>query len=60
MFDNLASILASNTINLTNIFELMEDQNYTVDLTFSVFKFENVMQKFASFGKFNIKQNCFV
>ena len=30
MIDNSTSILASNTISLPNVFELMEDQNYTV------------------------------
>ena len=58
MIDNSISILASNTINLTNVFELMEDQNYTVEVNFSVFKVENEIQNFTSFSKFNLKK-CF-
>ena len=58
MIDNSISTLASNTINLTNVFELMEDQNYTVEVNFSVFKVENEIQNFTSFSKFNLKK-CF-
>ena len=54
MFDYSTSRQASNTISLTNVFELMEDQNYSVDITFSVFKVENVIQNFTSFSKFNL------
>ena len=54
MFDNSISTLASSAINLTNVFELMEDQDYTVNITFSVFKVKNVIQNITSYGKFNL------
>ena len=54
MFDNSISTLASNTISLTNVFELMEDQNYTVNVTFSVFQEDNVIQNCTHFGKFDL------
>ena len=52
IFDNSTSTLASNTsVNLTNVFELMEDQNYIVNMSFSVFEVENLIHNFTSFGR---------
>ena len=51
MFDNSTSTLASSTISLTNVFVLMEDQNYTINISFSVSEIKNVIQNFISFGK---------
>ena len=52
MFDKFTSVLASNTINLTNAFEVVEDQNYTLNVSFSLFEEKNVIQNFTHFGKF--------
>ena len=60
MFDNSTSALASNTISLTNVFELMEDQNYTVNVSFSVFDVQNVIHNFTSFGEFNSLKLLFI
>ena len=57
MIDNSISTLASNTISLTNVFVLMEDQNYTVNVSFAYFEETNVIHSFTSFGKFNFKLN---
>ena len=54
MFDNSTSTLANNTISLTNVFELMEDQNYTVNISFSLFDEENVIENIVEFGKLNL------
>ena len=52
MFDNSTSTLASNTISLTDVFELMEDQNYSVGISFGYFEETNVIRSFEDFGKF--------
>ncbi len=54
MFENSTIIPANNTISLPNVFELMEDQNYTVSVSFSVYEEEHVIQNFTNFGKFNV------
>ncbi len=54
MFDNSTSALASSTISVPNVFELMEDQNYTVYVSFAYFEKTNVIQNFTSFGTFSL------
>ena len=54
MIDNSTSTLASNTISLTNVFELMEDQNYTVNVSYAYIEETNVIQNFTNFGMFNL------
>ena len=54
MFENSTIIPASKTISLPNVFELMEDQNYTVDVSFSVYEEEHVIQNFTNFCMFNV------
>ena len=50
MFDNSTSTIASKNISLINVFELMEDHNYTIDAFFSVFRKENIVENFSNFG----------
>ncbi len=54
MFDYSTSTLASNTISLPHVFELMEDQNYTVNVSYAYIEQTNVIQNFRHFGKFNL------
>ena len=54
MIDNSTSTLARNTISLTNVFELMEDQNYTVNVSYDYIEETNVIQNFTDFGMFNL------
>ena len=54
MFDQSTSTLASNTISLTDMFELVENQNYTVDVFLSVFEEENVIEYIKIFSRFNL------
>ena len=60
MIDNSTSTLASNTISLTNVFELTEDQNYTVNVSYAYFEKTNVIQNFTDFGMFNLMFNLIV
>ncbi len=54
MLENLTSTvaLASSTISLTNVFELKEDQNYIVNVSFSYFEETNVLESMKAFGKY--------
>ena len=54
MIDNSTSTLASNTISLTNMFKLLEDQNYTINVFLSVFEEENVIEYIKHFSRFNL------
>ena len=54
MIDNSTSTLASNTISLTNVFKLLEDQNYTINVFLSVFEEENVIEYIKNFSRFNL------
>ena len=54
MIDNSTSTLASNTISLTNMFKLLEDQNYTINVFLSVFEEENVIEYIKNFSRFNL------
>ena len=60
MFDSSTSILARNTVSLNNVFELMEDQNYTVNIYYAYFEETNVIQNFTNFGMFNLIFNLIV
>ncbi len=61
MLEKSTSTLASKNISLTNVFaELMEDQNYTIDLFFSVFRKENVVGNFSNFGTVLFNYSVFV
>ena len=53
IFYKSAIALAGNTINLTDVFELMEDQNYTVNITFDVVDEKNVKQSSINFGRYS-------
>ena len=60
MFDDSTSTLASNTISLPNVFELMEDQNYTINVSYEYIEETNVIQNFTNFGMFNLMLNLIV
>ena len=60
MFDNSTSTLANNTISLPNVFELMEDQNYTVNVSYEYIEETNVIQISIDFGMFNLMFNPIV
>ena len=52
IIDNTTSTLvASDTVTLSNVFELMENQNYTVIVSFGVFEEHNIVQNVTSFSK---------
>ena len=54
MIDNSTSTLASNTISLPNVFELMEDQKYTVNVSYEYIEETNVIHDSTDFGMFNL------
>ena len=60
LFDNSTSTLANNTISLTNVFELVEDQNYTVNVSYEYIEETNVIKNSTDFGKFNLMFNLIV
>ena len=60
MIDYSTSILASKTVSLINVFELMEDQNYTVNVSYVYIEETNVIQNFTDFGMFNLMFNLIV
>ena len=60
MIDNSTSTLANNTISLPNVFELIEDQNYTVNGSYEYIEETNVIQNFTNFSKFNLMFNLIV
>ena len=55
IIDNTTSTLvASDTVTLSNVFELMEDQNYTVIVSFGYFEMSNIIETEHGFGKLNM------
>ena len=48
------SINIPPTIILSNVFELMQNQNYTVNVSFSVYEEEYMIQNFTNFGMLNV------
>ena len=57
IFDNSTSTLANNTISLINVFELLEDQNYTVNVLYVYFEETNVIHNSTDFGMLNLMFN---
>ena len=60
MIDNSTSILANNTISLTNVFDLLEDQNYTVNVSYEYIEETNMIHNSTEFGMFNLMFNPIV
>ena len=46
--------IPSDSISLFNVFKLMEDQNYTVIVSFGYFEMSNIIETEHGFGKLNM------
>ena len=57
IIDNTTStLIANDTVTLSNVFELMEDQNYTVIVSFGYLEASNIIETEHVFGMFDVKK----
>ena len=56
IIDNITStLIASDTVTLSNVFELMEKQNYTVIVSFGIYEESKIVRNATSFRKQDMK-----